>query len=74
MSDLTDLMEDDDEIREKLAELRAEHQALDDEIDAAAHGAGPVDFVNLQRLKKRKLGLKDLITRLESRLLPDIIA
>lgn len=74
MSDLTDLMEDEDEIREKLTELRREHQTLDDEIDAATHSAGPVDFLHLQRLKKRKLGLKDLITRLESQLLPDIIA
>lgn len=74
MSDLIDIMEDDDEIRAKLVELRTEHQQLDDEIDATAHGAGPVDFVHLQRLKKRKLALKDMISRLESRLVPDIIA
>jgi hypothetical protein len=34
----------------------------------------PVDMLQVQRLKKRKLSLKDQITRLESRLLPDIIA
>lgn len=74
MSDLLDVMEDEDAIRAQLAELRREHQDLDDEIDAAAHGAGPVDFMRLQRLKKRKLALKDIISKLESRLLPDIIA
>jgi hypothetical protein len=74
MSDLIDIMEDDDEIRAKLATARREHQDLDDEIDATLHGGGPVDFINLQRLKKRKLVLRDIIAKLESRLVPDIIA
>lgn len=74
MSDLLGMIEDEDEIRAKLAGLRAEHQELDDAIDAALHGGGPVDFMRLQRLKKRKLALKDMINKLESQLLPDIIA
>ena len=74
MSDLIDLMEDDDAIRAKLDELRTEHRDLDLAIDALTNGAGPVDFMRLQRLKKRRLGLKDVITKLESQLLPDIIA
>jgi hypothetical protein len=74
MSDLLDMLDDESAIREKLAEVRREHQQLDDEIDALSRGPGPVDFLYLQRLKKRKLGLKDVILKLESQLLPDIIA
>ena len=66
-------MEDEEELREKLAELKQEHQDLDDVIDRMmAHQ--PVDFLQLQRLKKRKLQLKDTILKMESNLLPDIIA
>ncbi len=66
-------MEDEDELREKLIELKSEHQDLDDIIDKMmAHQ--PVDFIQIQRLKKRKLALKDIIQKLESQLLPDIIA
>lgn len=67
------LMEDEDELREKLIDLQSEHQDLDDIIDKMmAHQ--PVDFIQMQRLKKRKLALKDMIQKLESQLLPDIIA
>jgi len=66
-------MEDEDDLREKLAELKTEHKDLDDIINRlTAHQ--PVDFLQLQRLKKRKLGLKDAIQKIESQLLPDIIA
>ena len=66
-------MEDEEELREKLIEMKQEHQDLDDVIDRLmAHQ--PVDFIQLQRLKKRKLQLKDTIQKLESGLLPDIIA
>ena len=66
-------MEDEEELREKLTELKQEHQDLDDVIDRMmAHQ--PVDFLQLQRLKKRKLQLKDTILKIESNLLPDIIA
>jgi hypothetical protein len=60
-------------IKRKLAELRTEHRDLD-EVIARVQDTTPFDQLQLQRLKKRKLALKDQITRLESRLLPDIIA
>lgn len=64
---------DDRDIRDQLAVLRAEHRELDNEIaliEAAAHA----DQLLIKRLKKKKLHLKDQITALEDRLLPDIIA
>ena len=66
-------MDDQDEIRRKLEELRSEHRDLDAVIARVAESV-PFDQIQLQRLKKRKLVLKDRIARLESRLLPDIIA
>jgi len=74
MSDFFDIPDTEEEVRARLSNLRSEHQTLDNEIDALTRGAGPVDFVNLQRLKKRKLCLKDMILKLESQLVPDIIA
>jgi hypothetical protein len=61
------------EIERKLVELRAAHRALDARIHALAQN-GLVDQLELQRLKKQKLAMKDQIARLESDLLPDIIA
>lgn len=66
-------MDDIETLREKLIELQREHQDLDDVIHRLATHQ-PVDFLQLQRLKKRKLSLKDMIQRIESQLLPDIIA
>ena len=60
-------------IRQKLARLQSEHRDLDDVI-ALITGSGPFDQLQIQRLKKRKLMLKDQILQLESELLPDIIA
>jgi hypothetical protein len=60
-------------IRRQLAELQSEHRDLDDVI-ARLSESRPVDMLQVQRLKKRKLALKDQIARLESQLLPDIIA
>jgi hypothetical protein len=60
-------------IKAKLEALRIEHRDLDEVIDRLIERA-PFDQLQLQRLKKRKLGLKDQITRLESQLIPDIIA
>ena len=57
----------------KLAALKVEHRDLDDVIARLAEQA-PVDQLQIQRLKKRKLLLKDMIARIESELLPDIIA
>jgi len=60
-------------IKAKLEVLRSEHRDLDEVIDRLIERA-PFDQLQLQRLKKRKLGLKDQITKLESQLIPDIIA
>ena len=64
---------DQDELRARIAELRQQHRDLDAEIDEMIN-TGDVDQINLQRLKKHKLHLKDQITTMENRLLPDIIA
>jgi len=60
-------------LRAKLAELTQEHRDLDNAI-AALTEAGPRDQLQITRLKKRKLQLKDEIARVNDRLLPDIIA
>lgn len=60
-------------LRLRLAELASAHRDLDDVIAKIAENA-PFDQIQVKRLKKRKLLLKDQISRLESRLLPDIIA
>tara|TARA_Y100001001_G_C7974849_1_gene297210 strand:- start:301 stop:507 length:207 start_codon:yes stop_codon:yes gene_type:complete len=62
-----------EELQQKLAALKEEHRDLDAAIDRLMQ-TQPIDFVALQRMKKRKLGLKDMINRMESDLLPDIIA
>lgn len=66
-------MDDIETLQEKLIELTREHQDLDDVIDRLSTHQ-PIDFLQLQRLKKRKLQLKDMIQKIESQLLPDIIA
>ena len=66
------MLNDRDSLLRKLHELRSEHRDLDTVI--ARLGAGPVDQLQLQRLKKRKLSLRDEIAWLESRLIPDNIA
>ena len=66
-------MTDTELLRGKLAALRLEHRDLDDVIARLAETA-PMSQIQLQRLKKRKLMLKDQISLLESKLLPDIIA
>jgi len=62
-----------EEIRRQIAELQSAHRDLDDVI-ARLLEHRPVDMLQVQRLKKRKLALKDQLARLESQLLPDIIA
>jgi hypothetical protein len=60
-------------LRNELARLRQEHRDLDDSIAALLAQPHP-DNLQIQRLKKRKLLLKDRISELEDKLLPDIIA
>ena len=61
------------EIRARLATLKTEHRALDDWI-AALMDAPFADQLEVRRLKKRKLALRDEIARLEDLITPDIIA
>ncbi len=60
-------------MRKRLAMLRVEHRDLDAAIDALT-AAGSQDQLQIARLKKRKLALKDQIAMLEDYLVPDIIA
>ncbi len=60
-------------MQRKIEVLKVEHRDLDVVIQQLSDSA-PVDFLRLQRLKKRKLFLKDSISKIESMLLPDIIA
>jgi hypothetical protein len=64
---------DEAEQRARLAELKIEHLDLDAAVEALAAKPQP-DQIQIARLKKKKLLLKDVIARLESRLTPDIIA
>lgn len=57
----------------KLIELKTEHRDLDDVIARLSEQL-PFDQLQVQRLKKRKLQIKDQISRVEARLVPDIIA
>ncbi len=66
-------MEEGEVLRVKLEVLRYEHRDLDAAIDAL-HARGSADMLTLKRLKKQKLALKDKITQLQDRILPDIIA
>ncbi len=64
---------DAESLKAKLAMLKSEHRDLDDVISRLCEQP-PFDQLRLQRLKKRKLLLKDQILKIESQLLPDIIA
>ena len=63
----------DDDPAELLALLKAEHRQLDEDI-AALIAQGEADQLEVARLKKRKLRLKDEIEALSDRIVPDIIA
>jgi len=66
-------MDETEALKKKLSDLKAEHRRLDDEISGLLK-SGTFDQLEIQRLKKRKLSLKDEILQVKSRLLPDIIA
>ena len=61
------------ELRRQLERLREEHRDLDAAIEALGN-AGAADRLQMQRLKKRRLGLRDRLSQLEDLLTPDIIA
>lgn len=66
--------EDQDDLRLRLAEYKGEHQALDALINDAVKSNRPINLLQMQQLKKKKLWLKDMIQKLESALIDDIIA
>jgi len=65
--------EEESELRAQLAQLRQEHRDLDAAIEALHNSPGS-DLLQVQRLKKRKLHLRDRIIQIEDQLTPDIIA
>jgi len=64
---------DEDIIREQVSGLLQEHRDLDDAITALER-AGTFDLLQVQRMKRKKLALKDEIGKFQSMLVPDIIA
>ncbi len=68
------MLTDRDSLLRRLHELRSEHRDLDTVIARLAAEQGSLDQLQVQRLKKRKLMLKDEIAWLENRLIPDDIA
>ena len=69
MSELTD----PSEIARKLVELKVEHRDLD-EVIAEMSRSATSDELQIKRLKKRKLKIKDMIAYLENKLIPDLDA
>ena len=65
--------EEERELREQLARLQQEHSDIDAAIAALALSPGS-DVIQVQRLKKRKLALRDKIRAIDDQLTPDIIA
>lgn len=70
---MTKVLSGDDDLHIKLIDLKTQHRDLDNAIFALVQ-TGQSSQVQVQRLKKRKLLLKDTIIRLQDRLIPDIIA
>ena len=71
--DEDDIVETQEQILQQIAIMESEHSDLDTVIQRLGEDL-PFDQLKLQRLKKRKLVLKDEIAKLRSRILPDIIA
>jgi hypothetical protein len=65
--------DENDELLERLNALRQEHRDLDSAVSALEAAPAP-NLLQIQRLKKRKLQLKDEIRILSARIIPDIIA
>ncbi|MCW8854126.1 MAG: DUF465 domain-containing protein [Gammaproteobacteria bacterium] len=64
---------DQDQLKDELDELQLEHRDLDDVI-RRLYESNNFEQLQMQRLKRRKLKLKDQIARLENQLIPDILA
>jgi hypothetical protein len=65
--------QEEQELRQTLAQLKEEHRDLDDAI-MALEGMPSPDHLQIKRLKKRKLYLRDRIREIDDQILPDIIA
>ncbi len=63
----------EEQLRARMVLLKQEHRDLDNAIDAL-EASGTADQIQLTRLKKKKLQIRDEIARIEDQLLPDIIA
>ncbi|MEN8722660.1 MAG: DUF465 domain-containing protein [Alphaproteobacteria bacterium] len=70
---MSDILDEEASLREELARLEEDHRALDSAIDALAQSA-IYNQLQVQRLKKKKLVLKDRISSINDQLIPDIIA
>ncbi len=66
-------MNDTEALKKKLEDLKKKHRQLDGKISSLME-TRPLDQLEIQRLKKRKLALKDEIIQVKNQLLPDIIA
>ena len=66
-------MKSDEVLVVELEEFRRQHRDLDEAI-AALEEKGARDPLTIKRLKQQKLRLKDIIARIEDRLIPDILA
>ncbi len=73
MTDQLGRMDHNEVLRAELVQMQQEHRDLDDAIDALHERVSP-DLMRLQRMKRKKLMLKDKIQRLEDEITPDIIA
>jgi hypothetical protein len=73
MTDKMGRMDHTEVLRAELVQTQQEHRDLDDAIDALHERVSP-DLMRLQRMKRKKLMLKDKIQRLEDEITPDIIA
>jgi hypothetical protein len=67
-------MEDQEDLELKLAQYKSEHKALDEMIERMIASDQPVNLFEIQQLKKKKLWFKDMIQKIESSLIDDIIA
>ncbi len=66
-------MSEEEDLNKRLAQIKSEHRKLDEEITSLS-GSPAGDQIQLQRIKKKKLSLRDEIANIEASKLPDIIA
>lgn len=73
MSDDENMDNDEAALRNLLQDLQQQHRHMDEEITALREN-GAIDMINIARMKKLKLRLKDRIRKIQDNLMPDIIA